>query len=153
MGHHRDVHRRRSAPGWAARYVLIPGLIFAPLPLPASNGTDPEPLPPGTWGGRGAELQVAPDSAKLEFNCAFARIDAPVVIQPSGAFAVAGLYFSEPGGPGRIGDPEPAGAAATFYGVRENSEIRLRVELVDVGRTLGPFVLHRSQIADLEKCL
>jgi hypothetical protein len=128
-------------------FLAMPGTFFASFPV------EPEILGPGAWGGRGAALRVAENRAEVEFDCAMGRIDESIEIQADGAFFASGLYFRDPGGPGRVGDPDPPGVPAKYSGFRKGSKIHLSIQLVNTGQAIGPFVLHQSQQPDLEKCL
>lgn len=141
--------------GTLSAFLLLLALVFLITPAcqGASGSIKGKTLPPGTWGGRGAELRVGDTLAVIEFDCAFGRIPTPIVIQPGGRFAVDGRYLPERGGPGRVGDPEPEGKPAVYTGIQKNSDIHLTVRLTETGRIIGPFVLHGSQASQLEKCL
>ena len=110
-------------------------------------------LESGTWGGRGAALQVLESGAFIEFDCAIGRIGKPITVQPNGQFSAPGQYYRETGGPVRLSDKEPTGSPAVFSGEVTGSELLLRIALPEEGRTIGPFILTKSLQAELEKCL
>jgi hypothetical protein len=144
-----------SEPAQLARAIFLILLLFSfSAPALCSAGSNAgTALPPGTWGGRGIALEVLESSVRMEFDCAFGRIDAPLAVGAAGTFSAPGLYRPEPGGPGRLSDRPPAGKAALFSGEVHGPQMTLRVELPDQGRVLGPFHLEKSKRAELEKCL
>lgn len=153
MGRYRDVSRGFFRSAISIIKICLLASFVTPSSLLGCEDAAPGILDSGTWGGRGAELRVLENYAEIEFDCAWGRIDGQIQIQPNGEFAVAGTYLREPGGPGRVGDPKPKGVPAVYSGFRNNSEIHLNVQLVETGRSIGPFVLQKSQESQLEKCL
>lgn len=127
--------------------LLSPGIL---------NCADPGAeirLEPGRWGGHGAALTVVGNGAAVEFDCAMGYIRQPITVQPDGRFSTPGEFVPDTGGPVRMSDPEPRGSPAVFSGEVSDSQLLLRVDMPDEGRTVGPFTLVRSQTATLEKCL
>ena len=134
--------------------LLIICLLCASAELLACAATsDNQTLASGTWGGRGALLKSGQTGAVIEFDCAFGQITAPFSVDINGKFSVPGTYAHETGGPGRPSDPEPKGSQAVFSGQVIGEQMVLRVELVEQGRSIGPFTLNKSKQAELEKCL
>ena len=141
--------------GSGARLGLLLLVIFSmSFEVFAGTGSSVEySLEPGSWGGHGAALQVLEAGAIIEFDCAFGRISEPITVQHSGRFSVPGKYLREPGGPLRLPQKKREGSPAVFSGEVTGSELLLRVELPDEGRSIGPFILNKSRQAELEKCL
>lgn len=134
--------------------LLIFCLLCASAELLACASTNGnQTLAPDTWGGRGALLKSGQTGAVIEFDCAFGNIKTPFYVDNNGKFSVRGTYARETGGPGRLSDPEPKGSQAVFSGQVNEEQMVLQVELVEQGRSIGPFTLNKSQQAELEKCL
>jgi hypothetical protein len=146
---------RLSEPAQCVRAISLILLLFSfsAQALCGAGSSAGTALAPGAWGGRGIALQVLETGVRIEFNCAFGRIDTPLAVSDTGAFSAPGYYAPEPGGPGRLSDRAPDGKAAVFSGEVHGPRMTLRVELPDQGRTLGPFHLEKSKPAELEKCL
>jgi len=153
MYRYTDVRRIFPVFGIISVTLLLLAPALTPEPLRASEEYSSALLSAGTWGGRGAELRVGDKAAEIEFNCALGRIDGSFEVGDSGEFSLTGLYFREPGGPGRAGEPEPRGLAAVYSGKVKDSELLLTVRIIETGRSIGPFVLYQSQEPELEKCL
>jgi hypothetical protein len=153
MYRYTDVRRIFPFFGIISVTLLLLAVLLTPESSRATDVGSRPLLTPGSWGGRGAELRVGEGAAEIEFNCALGRIDRPFEITSSGEFSLKGLYFPEPGGPGRAGDPESQGLAAIYSGQLQDSELLLSVRITKAGRVIGPFALYKSQEPELEKCL
>ena len=147
------VHPFQLRPGARSGRLLLTVLLLSPGILNCADSGVASPLEPGRWGGRGAALTVVENRAAVEFDCAMGYIRQPITVQPDGRFSIPGEFVPDTGGPVRLSDPEPQGSPAVFSGEVSGSQLILRVEMPDKGRTLGPFTLIRSQAAILEKCL
>ena len=147
------VHPIQLGP-WAHFSLLFStALLLSPGTLNCAESGAEIRLDPGRWGGHGVALTVVEKGAAIEFDCAMGYIRQPIAVQPDGRFSISGEFVPDTGGPVRLSDPEPRGSPAVFSGEVSNSQLILRVEMPDEGRTLGPFTLIRSQAATLEKCL
>lgn len=71
-----------------AQLLFVFALLALAVPCIAGNGT-------GTWGGRGVQVTISPDSARFEFQCAHGAIAASDVRKFLGArhFDVLGNYI------------------------------------------------------------
>ena len=149
MGIHPFQLLPRARPG----RLLLTVILLSPGILNGADSGAERLLEPGRWGGQGAALTVAQNGAAIEFDCAMGYIRQPIALQPDGRFSIPGEFVPDPGGPGRLSDPEPRGSPAIFSGEVSDSRLLLHVDMPDEGRTVGPFTLIRSQAATLEKCL
>jgi hypothetical protein len=108
----------------------------------------------GAWGGEHIRLDVGADGATLEFDCAFGRIDKPLIADSSGNFQAHGVVMFEAGGPVRPGQPPPPAQAAIYQGWTDGRELRLTITILgETDWQLGTFTLGFGRRAVLEKCL
>ena len=147
------THPFKMLPRARSGRLLLTVLLLSPGILNCADPGAERLLEPGRWGGHGAALTVVENGAAVEFDCAMGYIREPITVQPDGRFSIPGEFVPDTGGPVRLSDPKPRGSPAVFSGEVSDSQLILRVEMPDEGRTLGPFTLIRSQAATLEKCL
>ena len=83
---------------------------------------------PTVWGGDHVELQVASNSATVEFDCAHGTIDAALKADSNGHFEIAGTFTPERSGPVRGDDPPPT-LPATYAGTIKEDAMSLRVTI------------------------
>ena len=79
--------------------VLTGALLLASQPatnLPQGRDTDASP---DVWGGRDISMEVTPQGATLEFDCAHGNVLEPIKANAKGEFAARGTYTPEHGGP------------------------------------------------------
>ena len=111
-------------------------------------------VPLGNWGGPHALLRAYAQGATLEFDCAFGRIEAPLVLDAEGRFSVIGTVTPETGGPLQSGQAQPRPQRARYDGWTDGRDLRLTVTvLAEPEWQLGPFTLRLGYRATLEKCL
>jgi hypothetical protein len=125
------------------------------LPL-SQSALAREPLPPGTWNGRGASVVVTQKDTALEFDCAHASIPQPIrFVAKTGAFWEFGKYVPERGGP--IPPGEPQAYEALFFGKVIGDRIDLGIEVFDYpapgSATDVQYDVTRDAPVDLVKCL
>lgn len=131
-------------------FALICGLVTMPANVDGLGVS----VPTGLWGGEHIRLTVTETGASVEFDCAFGKIDRPLLLDKEGNFEVRGVYMAERGGPRRLeGEPAVRPHAALFYGWTDGSQMRLRVTLPDTGTDIGTFLLGLGDRPQLEKCL
>ena len=119
--------------------------------LPMNSGT---PVPLGDWGGPHVSLRTQAQGATLEFDCAFGRIEAPLVLDADGRFSAIGTVTPETGGPLQPGQPQSRPQRARYDGWTDGRELRLTVTvLAEPEWQLGTFTLRLGHRATLEKCL
>ena len=112
------------------------------------------PVPLGDWGGPHALLRAEAQGAMLEFDCAFGRIEAPLLLDAEGRFSAIGTFTPETGGPLQSGQAQPRPQRARYDGWTDGRELRLTVTvLAEPEWQLGPFTLRPGRRATLEKCL
>ncbi|MCB9850981.1 MAG: hypothetical protein H6817_09800 [Phycisphaerales bacterium] len=128
-----------------------------PTPDMTSNGegnaSGDAALAPGTWGGDGIRLVVREDGADFEFDCAMGETADPIKTDADGAFANAGEYTREQGGPVSVDDPPLPSLAAEYRGTVTGDVMRLTITLTATDEQIGPFELEKDKQAQLEKCL
>jgi hypothetical protein len=118
----------------------------------------------GTWGGPHVVLNVTPEGATLEYDCAHGTMDGRVVADRNGRFDLRGTHEGESGGVavGSIAADEGAGARPVAHGVGsrparyvgrvKGQALQLTVTLLDTGETFGTFSLTRGSSQRLYKC-
>jgi hypothetical protein len=108
----------------------------------------------GAWGGEHIRMDVGASGAALEFDCAFGRIDEPLITDSDGNFRARGVVMFEAGGPVQPGQSPPQPQAAIYQGSTDGLELRLTVTiLAKADWQLGTFTLGFGRRAVLEKCL
>jgi hypothetical protein len=105
----------------------------------------------GFWGGQHSSLEVKPDGAIAEYDCAHGTISRKIILDRQGRFSVAGLYTPEHGGPVR-GDQQPNSIPVQFSGRVRGERMSLIVKRRDSGKLIGSFDLVFGQEASLVKC-
>ena len=109
------------------------------------------PLTTGTWGGQHIRMEVTARGVSIEYDCAHATIDKRIALDRNGRFDVAGMHFSERGGPVRRGY-ESGGYAVLFAGQVKGKEMTLTVTNSKTHESIGTFTLKYGQQARLMKC-
>jgi hypothetical protein len=103
----------------------------------------------GDWGSTDVEMQVTPQGATLEFDCARGTILEPLVLDEKGGFRAHGTFQTE-GGPVR--KDAPPGATAVYSGHVDGDTMRLQFVLSGNEQAEGPFTLARGNHGHLRKC-
>jgi hypothetical protein len=150
--------------------LLLPGLLVAavlatasPARLPAAGYPYRTSLPmlardapavvaPGTWGGGQVTMQVTASGATIEFSCAHATIDEPLVLDSARRFDASGVFVREHGGPIRE-DETPDAHPARFTGAVDGETMSLTIVLADDGSRVGTYVLVHGEPGRPVKCL
>lgn len=122
-----------------------------PLPTEASRETVSPGVSPGIWGGDHIVLEVTPNGATVELDCAHGTVEGPIALGGDGRFEANGTYVQERGGPVREGEEEAQ--PARYTGRVERGRMTLTIGLPDRKETLGPFELVHGRSARLVKCL
>ena len=135
--------------------ILVVGLTGALLlaSQPATNlqqGQDAS-ASSDVWGGRDISMEVTPQGATSEFDCAHGNVMEPIKANAKGEFTARGTYTPEHGGPIRRDNP-PRDLPATYKGTIEGDTMRLEVLLVDKDQQPEPFTLTRGKAGRLMKC-
>ena len=130
--------------------VLIGVLMLMSQPATNPHGQDAS-VSSTVWGGRQVNMEVTPQGASLEFDCAHGKILEPIKANAKGEFAVRGTYTPERGGPVTLANPR-SDLAATYKGTIEGDTMRLEVVLPDKDQQPEPFSLTRGKAGRLVKC-
>lgn len=97
-------------------------------------------------------IQVEPDRANIEFDCARGSIEQPIFLNKKGRFDVAGIFVREHGGP--VGENEPPDThPARYTGRVYRKMMSITVTLTDTMETIGSFTLIYGQSPYVTKCL
>lgn len=129
--------------------LLLTGLLGLPRALPQTRASALGAS--GTvWGGQHVELEVTPEGAKLEFDCASGTISKPVQVDAGGKFKVTGTFTRERPGPVmRDGNPP---ATATYSGSIEGNTMKLTITSGAQNESQGDYVLDRGKPGRVVKC-
>lgn len=109
-------------------------------------------IAPGSWGGRGIELIIENDSARIQYDCAEAEIDSKIMISEQGNFEVDGVYIRQSPGPIRVGK-SPQRQPAIFEGKVSENTMTLSVTLTENKEKIGEFTLKKGDNAVIRRCL
>lgn len=104
----------------------------------------------GNWGGVHAGLTLTETGGTINYDCAHGGLNAPVVPDAAGSFAVVGVHVREHGGPIRVGEV-PDSLSARYVGQVSRDRMTLRV--FAGADTLGPFKLQLGVAPQLVRCL
>jgi hypothetical protein len=118
--------------------------------LPVSAELKKRKLATGVWGGQHISFAVSTKGVKIEFDCAHATIDRPIVLDQHGRFNVSGKQFQERGGPVRQG--EQAGYPVVFSGEVKGKTMTLTVKNSSTKEDIGSFTLVHGAQPKLFKC-
>jgi hypothetical protein len=119
----------------------------------AACTTHPTPVvAQGPWGGSHVSMNVTPEGARLEYDCADGGIDEPLRPDADGRFVAAGTHTPGHGGPIRVGEILPV-FRARYDGRVEGGRMSLHVTLTETGVELGPFELRQGISGLLVRCL
>ncbi len=130
----------------------LAGLVFvAPLIACAQGATSPSAVAmrTGVWGGEQVRLEVVQSGGQIEFSCAHATIDEPLVAKSDGTVDVAGRFVTE-GGPTRDG-PEQF-QAVRLTGRVEGETFSFALTPVGSSASLGSFSATFGRTPRLTKC-
>lgn len=123
-------------------------LLLVLMMLPNSQKTSR--IATGVWGGLHIQLEVAADSAKVEFDCAHGVIEGPLVVDAQGNFELCGSFTQERGGPIRA-DEKPQPREATYSGTIKGDTMKLTLKVAGVDEA-ETFTLEHNKPGDLVKC-
>lgn len=107
-------------------------------------------LSTGNWGGQHISMEVSARRTTIEYDCAHANIDQPIVLDRHGRFSVSGKQFPEHGGPVRQEDEE--GHPARFSGKVTGNTMSLKVENSTTRELIGNFTVVYGAPPRLFKC-
>jgi hypothetical protein len=104
----------------------------------------------GNWGGSGVVMEVGDTQVRIEFACARAILAAPISLDASGTFTVAGTYYPE--GPGPIHQGDEDGKPATFLGRVSGNMMKLAVTIDENSQFVGTYGLEHGKSVQVHKC-
>jgi hypothetical protein len=107
-------------------------------------------LATGAWGGQDIRAQVKDDGADIEFGCASATIDEPIILNSAGGFDVKGKFAARRPGPTRAG--ENNSVAARFVGHLRDQELTLTISNLESKESIGTFTLTHGGAARVKRC-
>lgn len=136
--------------GSANSHARLRQLSYTRADAPVSEKPRTKPLPTGTWGGPHIRLEVTARHTTIEYDCAHATIDQPIILDRQGRFSVSGKQFPEHGGPVRQEDEE--GHPARFSGQVKGNAMALRVENSTTRELIGNFTVVYGAEPRLFKC-
>jgi hypothetical protein len=110
-----------------------------------------KPLPEGTWGGVGIQMDVSADLVSIAFDCADAEIPEKILLDKSGNFAAVGKFRRRHPGPVRPNEPPPVDA--TFAGRVSGNKMTLKISISTDSQSLGEFVLEQGRNGRIFRCL
>jgi hypothetical protein len=131
--------------------VLTGALMLASAPATNLLQGQDASTSPDVWGGNDVSMEVTPQGATLEFDCAHGNVLEPIKANAKGEFAARGTYTPEHGGPITLANP-PRDLPATYKGTIEGDTMRLEVVLADKDQAPEPFALTRGKAGHLMKC-
>src|ERR1039457_6300078 len=79
--------------------VLTGALMLASQPATNLPQGQDASASPDVWGGRDISMEVTPQGATLEFDCAHGNVLEPIEANAKGEFTARGTYTPEHGGP------------------------------------------------------
>ena len=130
--------------------VLTGALMLASQPATNLQQGDAS-ASPDVWGGRDISMEVTPQGATLEFDCAHGNVLEPIKANAKGEFAARGTYTPEHGGPIRKDNP-PRDLPAIYKGTIKGDTMRLEVLLTEKDHAPEPFTLTPGKAGRLMKC-
>ena len=130
---------RRLSTALVWGFVVLAGCNASPFP--------PGAMVSGTWGGSNAGLLVDDTSAHIHIGCTNGNVHAPIVLDMSGRFDVAGVH-NITAHPVDLGILHPA----RFSGTVDGRTMTLTVALTDTAVTLGPVQLTFEKEPNMGPC-
>jgi hypothetical protein len=106
-----------------------------------------------TWGGRDISMEMTPQGATVQFDCASGVVLEPIKANTKGEFVAHGTYTPEHGGPVTLANP-PRDLPATYKGSIEGDTMQLQVVLADKYKDQAPdpFTLTRGKTGRVVRC-
>jgi hypothetical protein len=132
-----------------AALLLLPALAGLPR-LQAQSHSAALGAVGTVWGGQHVALEVTPEGATLEFDCASGTITKPLQVDAQGNFKVTGTFLQEHPGPVMRDSPPPA--PATFSGSIQNGTMKLSITSGTQDESRGEYVLTQGKSGRVFKC-
>ncbi len=131
--------------------VVLAGALVLIGPAAANPTQEQESESSVVWGGRDINMQVTPQGATLEFDCAHGSVLEPIKANAKGEFAARGTYTPEHGGPVTLANP-PRDLPALYKGTIHGDTMHLEVVVTDKDQQPQPFTLTRGKHGRVVKC-
>ena len=132
------------------RILIVTCVLLALMNLPVNAKPKRRGLATGLWGGQHLSFDVSAKGVKIEFDCAHATIDRPIVLDQHGRFKISGKHFQERGGPVRQG--EQSGYPVVFSGEVKGKTMTLTIRNSGTKEEIGTFTLVHGAQPKLVKC-
>jgi hypothetical protein len=133
---------------------LFTGTLLLPT-QPAANLTQGRngDASPDTWGGRDISMEMMPQGATVQFDCASGVVLEPIKANAKGEFVARGTYTPQHGGPVTLANP-PRDLPATYKGSIQGDTMQLQVLLADKYKDQAPdpFTLTRGKSGRVVLC-
>ena len=130
--------------------LIVTFLLLALMNLSVSAKPKQRGLATGVWGGQHISFDASGKGVKIEFDCAHATIDRPIILDQRGRFSISGKQFQERGGPVRQGE-EP-GYPVVFSGEVKGKTMTLTIRNSETKEEIGTFTLVHGAQPKLFKC-
>ncbi len=117
--------------------------------ISCAGGADMQRIPIGVWGGEHINIDVAEQSATIEYDCAHGVIEGPLTVDANGRFKLRGTHTPERGGPIRA-DEQQQSHPANYVGSISGNKMTLTLKLK--GAEDETFTLEKGKQGDLFKC-
>ena len=134
----------------SALAVVLVALVAKTATAQDSNPGSAGSVTLGVWGGKNLEMQVTPQGATLEFDCAQGTISEPLSLDDAGKFHAKGTFHTE-GGP-VMRNRSGHGFDVVYSGSVKGDSMQLEFTLGDSNSSPEKFTLARGQSGRLRKC-
>ena len=141
---------------WIGTFFVILAVLTGALTLASQPVANPQQgrdadASSSVWGGNDVSMEVTPQGAKLEFDCAHGEILQAIQPNAKGEFTARGTYTPEHGGP-VFKDNPPRDLEAVYKGSIDGDTMRLEIMLAEKEQAPEPFTLTRGKVGRLVKC-
>jgi hypothetical protein len=106
----------------------------------------------GLWGGEHIRINVGPNSATIEYDCAQGTIAGPLLLDSKDRFILHGTHSTEHGGPIRS-DETANQRPAVYTGSIRGGRMTLIVKMTGTNETVGTFSLTHGDEGRVFKCM
>ena len=131
--------------------VLTGALMLASAPATNLQRGQDASTTPDVWGGNHVSMEVTPQGATLEFDCAHGNMLEPIKANAKGEFAARGTYTPERGGPISRDNP-PRDLPAIYKGSIDGDTMRLEIMLAEKEQAPEALTLTRGKAGRVVKC-
>ncbi len=106
----------------------------------------------GNWGGKHIGLEITDSGATIEFDCARAVVEKPIIADQNGHFSIIAIYTQQSGGPVRQNSIDPS-YRVKISGQILNKKMTLIIKRQSNNKSLGTFKLNYGAEPFLVRCL